>query len=161
ENDDHPPHDVMKAQKLMADVYNAIRANPVLWNSTLLVILYDEHGGFYDHVGPPAAIPPGPSQAGWEYTFARPGIPVPAPLVSPYVKRGFDSTQFDHTSLLKYLTEKWDLAPLGDRVGSPKTKSIGPLIQHSPPRTDTLEKIVLTQEQLTPPDPDLEEEAAV
>ena len=50
ENDDHPPHDVMKAQKFLAEVYNAIRANADLWNSTLLVVLYDEHGGFYDHV---------------------------------------------------------------------------------------------------------------
>ncbi|MDA4120157.1 MAG: phospholipase, partial [Thaumarchaeota archaeon] len=50
ENDDHPPHDIMKAQKLLADVYNAIRSNERLWDSTLLVVLYDEHGGFYDHV---------------------------------------------------------------------------------------------------------------
>src|SRR5262249_23179348 len=48
ENDDHPPHDVMKAQKLMADVYNALRSNQKLWQATLLVVVYDEHGGFYD-----------------------------------------------------------------------------------------------------------------
>ena len=58
ENDDHPPHDVMKAQKLMADVYNAIRSNAELWNSTLLVVLYDEDGGFFDQVDPPNAVSP-------------------------------------------------------------------------------------------------------
>ena len=43
ENDDHPPHDVMKAEKLVADVYNALRANDALWRQTLLVVFYDEH----------------------------------------------------------------------------------------------------------------------
>jgi phospholipase C len=49
-NDDHAPHSLMNGQKLIADVYNAVRANEELWNSSLIVITYDEHGGFYDHV---------------------------------------------------------------------------------------------------------------
>src|SRR5712692_1196474 len=53
QNDDHPPHNVIKGEKLIADVYNALRANDELWNSSLLVVLFDEHGGFYDHVPPP------------------------------------------------------------------------------------------------------------
>jgi len=58
QNDDHPPHNVMKSQKLIADIYNAIRTNTELWESSLLVINYDEHGGFFDHVIPPKTIPP-------------------------------------------------------------------------------------------------------
>ena len=58
ENDDHPPHNIMKGEKFIADVYNAIRSNPDLWNSTLLVVSFDEHGGFYDHVTPPGAVAP-------------------------------------------------------------------------------------------------------
>jgi phospholipase C len=61
ENDDHPPHDIMRSQKLIADVYNALRANDPLWKSTLLIVFYDEHGGFFDHIEPPAATPPGRS----------------------------------------------------------------------------------------------------
>src|SRR5690348_5070857 len=57
QNDDHPPHNVMKAEKLIADVYNALRTSPQ-WEETLLVVAYDEHGGFYDHVPPPAAVAP-------------------------------------------------------------------------------------------------------
>ena len=57
QNDDHPPHATGRAQRLLAKVYNAIRANEPLWESTLLVVLYDEHGGFYDHVVPPDAAP--------------------------------------------------------------------------------------------------------
>jgi phospholipase C len=160
ENDDHPPHDVMKAQQLLADVYNALRANAGLWEATLLVVLYDEHGGFFDHVEPPTAVPPSPPEPDWEYSFDRLGVRVPALLVSPWVRRGFDPTPFDHTSLLKYLTEKWGLGPLGDRVASPKTNSIGPLLQEARPRTDTVARIELTPEQKQSPDPDLEEEAA-
>jgi phospholipase C len=160
ENDDHPPHDVMKAQKLLADVYNALRQKAGLWESTLLVVLYDEHGGFYDHVEPPAAVPPGPPEPSWEYTFDRLGVRVPAVLVSPHVKRGFDGTPFDHTSLLRYLTEKWGLGPLGNRVASPATNSIGSLLQADPPGGDTVEKLELTEDQLRSPNPDLEAEAA-
>ena len=58
QNDDHPPHTTLRAQALLGSVYNALRQNDRLWNSTLLVALYDEHGGFYDHVPPPAAVPP-------------------------------------------------------------------------------------------------------
>lgn len=147
----------MKAQKLLADIYNAILGNPTLWASALLVVLYDEHGGFYDHVEPPAAVPPSPPQPDWEYGFDRLGVRVPALLVSPWVRRGFDSTTFDHTSLLSYLTEKWALGPLGDRTA--QANSIGPLISEARPRADTVEKIELTQDRLRPPSPDLEEEA--
>ena len=51
-NDQHPDHDVAEGETLILDVYNAIRNNPV-WNSTVLLVLYDEHGGLYDHVPPP------------------------------------------------------------------------------------------------------------
>jgi phospholipase C len=156
ENDDHSPHDVMKAQKLLADMYNAVRANPELWASTLLVVLYDEHGGFYDHAEPPAAVPPDDHYE--EYTFDRLGIRVPALLVSPWVGQGFDATVFDHTSLLKYLIDKWCLGLLGNRTA--QATSIGKLVSRQAPRTATVEKIVLTPNQLRPPRPDLEEEAA-
>jgi phospholipase C len=156
ENDDHPPHDVMKAQKLMADVYNALRANDGLWASTLLVVVYDEHGGFFDHVESPNAVPPSSPQPNWEYSFNRLGIRVPALLISPWVKQGFDHTTFDHTSLLKYLAEKWSLGSLGDRTA--QANSIGTLTKKEP-RAVSPNPIGLTPDQLRPPNPDLEEKA--
>jgi phospholipase C len=156
QNDDHPPHDVMKAQKLIADVYNALRANAGLWAESLLVVFYDEHGGFFDHVPPPAAVPPDDHRR--EYTFDRLGVRVPALLVSPWAARGVVPTTFDHTSLLKYLTEKWSLGPLGRRVQS--ARSIGEALRTAgPPRADTVARIELTADQLRPPDPDVEQEA--
>jgi Phosphoesterase family. len=56
-NDQHPPHHVGMGEDLIAEVYNALRSAPT-WEKTLLVIVYDEHGGNYDHVPPPKAVPP-------------------------------------------------------------------------------------------------------
>ena len=156
ENDDHPPHDIMRAQKLIADVYNGLRANADLFESTLLVIVYDEHGGFFDHVVPPLAIPPDEHRE--EYTFDQYGVRVPAVLVSPWVKRGYDSTLFDHTSVLKYLIEKWNLQPLGHRTAT--ANSIGRLIERfASPREDTVQSITLSPDQLRPPNQKLESQA--
>jgi phospholipase C len=155
QNDDHPPHDVMRAEKLIADVYNAIRANDPLWKSTLLIVMFDEHGGFYDHVVPPPAVPPDDAQPS-EYTFDQLGVRVPAILVSPWVAADVVHTQFDHTSVLRYLIEKWRLGALGRRASG--ANSIGSVISKTAREID-LRRIDLTPDQLIPPDPKKEEEA--
>jgi phospholipase C len=134
QNDDHPPSDVRRGEELVADVYDALRANEELWPSTLLVLLFDEHGGFYDHVLPPAAVPPDGHVE--EYTFDRYGVRVPALLISPWVERSVVTTAFDHTSLLRYLSDKHRLRPLGRRVA--QVASFAPeLLRLDAPRTDT------------------------
>jgi phospholipase C len=155
QNDAHPPHDIMKSEKLIADVYNALRANEELWQSTLLIVMFDEHGGFYDHAVPPSATPPDNSTPA-EYTFNQLGVRVPALLVSPWTSARVDHTQFDHTSVLKYLTEKWSLGTLGKRVAEANSIA-GALCSSS--REVELKRITLTQDQLSPPDPKKEEEA--
>ena len=154
QSDDHPPHDIMRAEKLIADVYNALRGNEELWSSTLLVVFYDEHGGFYDHVQPPKADPPDGHNE--EYTFDQLGVRVPAILASPWVERGVEPTQFDHTSVLKYLIDKWQLGPLGKRAEGATSIAVA-LRQNQ--RTDTIPRIQMTPEQLIPPDIDAEEKA--
>jgi phospholipase C len=148
QNDDHPPHDVTRAQELLASIYNAIRANEKLWLSTLLVVLYDEHGGFYDHVTPPEAVSPD-GLDGEGFDFKKLGVRVPAILVSPWVDKGrvFGSSeglQFDHTSLLKYLGEKdgWNLDPLTERVRA--AESVASFIRTTGlPRLDTPATIIM------------------
>lgn len=135
QNDDHPPHTTLRAQALLGNVYNALRQNDRLWNSTLLVVLYDEHGGFYDHVPPPSAVPPDGHTLP-NFSFDRLGVRVPALLVSPWAERTIIKTEFDHTSLLKYLAEKWNLGPLTNRMA--KAQSFGSAIRTTgETRTDT------------------------
>jgi phospholipase C len=93
-SDQRPDHNVQAGEFFIASVYNAIRGNPNLWESTALLIVYDGHGGIYDHVIPPQCAPDGyvaPPTAtgtGEPFAFDRLGIRVPAILVSPWVLRG-------------------------------------------------------------------------
>jgi phospholipase C len=115
ENDQHPPQDIMRGDLMVAEVFNALLANQTLFEQTLLVVLYDEHGGFYDHVSPPATVAPDGNTN--TFAFDRLGVRVPAILVSPWLDRGFISTAFDHTSILKMATQLWPgVQPLGART---------------------------------------------
>jgi phospholipase C len=105
-NDDHPPSDIRKGQRLVADVYNLLLESPV-WDKTLLVITYDEHGGFYDHVVPPDAEDDYPH-------LARHGVRVPAIIVSPWVApQSVSHTLFDHTSIIKTILLRFCRQPDG------------------------------------------------
>jgi phospholipase C len=118
-NDAHPPHDIVDCDALVGKVYNTLRSNEALWKTTLLIVLFDEHGGFYDRVTPPPAVPPDHHQE--EYTFDRLGVRVPAILVSPYVASDVCSRVFDHTSMLRYLKKLWGLGDLGARTAAAQT----------------------------------------
>jgi len=93
-SDQHPDHDVREGERFIASVYSAIKANPQLWESTALLVTYDEHGGTYDHVPPPPCPPdgfvaqPADTGTGMPFRFDRLGVRVPAVLVSPWVVRG-------------------------------------------------------------------------
>jgi phospholipase C len=106
-NDQHPPHDVQLGEHLIADVYEQLRDSQY-WNQALLVILYDEHGGIYDHMPPPSTVnPDGKVSTDPPFDFTRLGLRVPAVLVSPRIARGtVDSeTVYDHTSLVATVKE--------------------------------------------------------
>lgn len=119
--DDHPPHHPVLAQRTAAYLVNALVNSPS-WSKSLLVIVYDEHGGFFDHVKPP--LSPESGTSGPEK--ASLGVRVPAILVSPYVKQKYCShTLFDHTSFLKTVMERWALTlPDSPRVNNAATTSL-------------------------------------
>jgi phospholipase C len=99
-NDDHPPSDVMEGQELVLRVYNALATSPQ-WDKTMLIVTYDEHGGFHDHVPPPEAPDDDPQ-------MRRYGIRVPALIVSPLIEPGSVShTLFDHTSIIKTILTRF------------------------------------------------------
>lgn len=119
-NSQHPNYDVAAGEQLIHDTYYAVRNGPN-WASSLLIITYDEHGGCYDHVAPPAdATPPGDGTIGeFGFDFTRFGLRVPAVLVSPLIApgtvyRAAEGT-IDHTSVLKTIQERWGAAPLTAR----------------------------------------------
>jgi phospholipase C len=93
-SDQHLDHNVQEGERFIANTYNAIRTNNELWKTTALLIVYDGHGGIYDHVVPPACTPDGyvapADRTGTNLPFAfdRLGVRVPAILVSPYIPRG-------------------------------------------------------------------------
>jgi len=101
-NDDHPPADIKAGQALTLEVYEALR-NSRLWEDTVLIVVYDEHGGFYDHVTPPPASP------GSE--FATLGVRVPALVIGPRVRRGVSHQTFDHTTLISTILRRFAADP--------------------------------------------------
>jgi phospholipase C len=106
--DDHPPTSIAGGQAFLWEVYLALSSDPARWAKTAMVVTYDEHGGFFDHVQPlPVSTPP---PSGASYTpFISTGVRVPTMIVSPMVPAGgVFSNPFDHTSILKFLGEKWN-----------------------------------------------------
>ncbi|XP_024523628.1 non-specific phospholipase C1 [Selaginella moellendorffii] len=110
-NDDHPSHDVAEGQKFIKEVYETLRSSPQ-WNETLLVITYDEHGGFFDHVSTPMDNVPNPDglRGGDDdhFNFDRLGVRVPAIFVSPWIDKGTvihrpngptKDSQYEHSSI--------------------------------------------------------------
>jgi phospholipase C len=111
--DDHPPHHPMLGQEFIASVYAALASSPH-WESTLLVITYDEHGGFFDHVSPPTVTDDRAAEG-----FDQLGFRVPTLVVGPYVKKGHVSSVVrDHTSALKHLEGMFGLEPLTTRTSA-------------------------------------------
>ena len=120
ESDEHPPANVQVGEKFTHDVMQALVKSPN-WSSSAMFLTYDEHGGFYDHVAPPAApkpdniapmLQPGDAPG----AFDRYGIRVPALVISPYAKKHFVShTVYDHTSILHFIETRFGLPTLTKR----------------------------------------------
>jgi phospholipase C len=108
--DDHPHADIRNGQVFLNEIYNAVVNSPN-WPNTVLVITYDEWGGFYEHVPPPTApIPPASAAAGDR--DGRLGFRVPAFIISPWSSAAVNHTAFDHCSILKMIEWRWHIEPL-------------------------------------------------
>jgi phospholipase C len=108
-NDNHAPLPMQPGERFVQAIYEALTSNPARWAKTVLVVTYDEHGGFYDHVSP-MSIPYEPPQ-GEFVGFKTTGVRVPALVVSPLVQPGsVCSAPMDHTSILQFLQERFPRA---------------------------------------------------
>jgi phospholipase C len=135
----HPLDDVTRGEQLIKCTYEAIRHSP-LWETSLLIITWDEHGGFYDHAAPPAAIPPGDTPLKRHnrhgFTFTQYGPRVPAVVISPLIPKNLiDGRVHDHASIPATLEAIFGIPPLTARDSAANDLSI--LATLSRPRTDT------------------------
>lgn len=103
-DNEHPGYaSLQQGQQHVADLVSAVQ-NSAYWKDTAVIITYDEFGGRWDHVAPPVVDRWGP------------GTRIPAIIISPFAKKGFvDHTQYDTTSILKFIETRWGLAPLTTR----------------------------------------------
>jgi phospholipase C len=137
-NDQHPPHDVRLGEYLIAEVYETLRSSR-FWEKSLLIVLYDEHGGFFDRVSPPrsAPNPDGQNSQDPPFDFTRLGIRVPAILVSPLIEKGqVDATPYEHSSVPASIKALFDLPghlTARDKAANTFEKNLS----RSTPRTDT------------------------
>ncbi len=159
-NSMHPLNDIRQGEALVKRVYEALR-NSQFWSDTMLIITFDEHGGFYDHQPPPAAVPPGDdskySNPAYLFPFDRLGVRVPAIVVSAYTRQGTligdapdaPATVFDHSSVLATVEKRFGLDALTnrDRIANtlevainlitPRLLPTEALIKLPPPAADT------------------------
>ncbi len=111
-NDDHPPSDVRAGQELVLRILNALVRSPV-WERTLLIVTYDEHGGFFDHVEPP--VGPVSAEEG-AFNDGRLGFRTPCVIVGPRARRGHVSHfRFDPNSVINLIRWRFGLGALSAR----------------------------------------------
>src|SRR6185503_15273014 len=139
-NDDHPHADIRAGDAFLASVFEALSGGPG-WPGTVLVINYDEWGGFFDHVAPPRVVAPNATDADLVDGQALLGFRVPVVVASPFT-RGDASfprvshTRFDHTSVLKLIEWRHGLAPLGARDASDEIGNLADVLRLDDPRAD-------------------------
>jgi phospholipase C len=142
----HPLNDIRKGEKLVGDLYRILRAS-AYWESVMFLVVFDEHGGFYDHVIPPAAVPTGDDSRyatpGRAFGFDRMGVRVPAIAVSAFTERGTvigstpseGTTLFDHTSIPATLGLRFQMKNLTGRERAAHTLEVA-INRESPRCTD-------------------------
>jgi len=109
-NDDHPHSDIRNGEAFLNSIYEAVVSSPN-WPNTVLVVNFDEWGGFFEHV-PPTATPIPPADAALGSDGLR-GFRVPALVISPFSRRGYVAHElYDHTSVLRMIEWRWNLRPL-------------------------------------------------
>lgn len=119
-NDDHPHSDIRNGDAFLSQVFHAVSTGPK-WAGTVLVVTFDEWGGFFEHVAPPRVIAPNNLDTNLVNGEALLGFRVPTVIASPFTRGAnkVDSTVYDHTAALKLIEWRWSLSPLTLRDASP------------------------------------------
>ncbi len=147
ESDQHPFADVRVGDKFLADVFHAVRSSPQ-WNRSVLVVTYDEWGGFFDHVTPPTVVDDtdpasvdhrcGVDGCGGPPDYRQLGFRVPCIVVSPFAAAGpVHGGPYEHTSILRLIEWRWQLQPLTARDANAKNLADALDFGHVNPVPDT------------------------
>ncbi|MGK4568588.1 alkaline phosphatase family protein [Flavobacterium sp. 3HN19-14] len=138
----HPMDGTYQGELLIKQTYEALRNSP-LWESSVLIVVYDEHGGFYDSVAPGNAQPPDDGQAlysQYNFDFTKYGVRVPAMVISPFIaKNTVSKTVYDHSSVIATLNALFSQGQLTDRDGS--ASDLLSILNLSEARTDCPKKL--------------------
>jgi len=157
-NSMHPQDNVNAGDGLVKEIYETLR-NSDLWQDTMLVITFDEHGGFFDHVPPPAAVPTGDDASyanpAHSFGFILYGVRWPPFFFSPYTQKGRligsdpndPATRFDHTSILATVEKRFGLQPLTARDRVANTLEVA--LNLDTPRTDAPTTLQVASNALT------------
>lgn len=144
--DQHAPSGVDNGEEFLMQVYNAVSNSPSFWQGALLIVDYDEHGGFFDHVSPPMIPTAAPQNATYTEGFISLGVRTPGCVISPFVQQGYVSKALlDHTSVLKLLGEKFGNGSYSDLVDSRPVQSLSTVLNFDNPITDPLSAPSLQQ----------------
>ncbi|MGE0403400.1 MAG: alkaline phosphatase family protein [Kofleriaceae bacterium] len=136
-------------ERLVHSIYDTLRANPKVFEKTVFIITFDEHGGFYDHVHPPGTVNPGTEKWKGRFDFDLLGVRVPTLVISPWIAReSIDDTVYDHTTLVQ--TVRTRFAPKQPPLTNRDKKAIPLALHHL--LTDTLRKDLPKTRPLTTPE---------
>jgi phospholipase C len=136
---EHPLDDVTRGETLIKATYEAVRNSPI-WSSSLIIITWDEHGGFYDHLPPSAAVAPGDTASDddnnqYGFTFEQYGPRVPAVVISPLIPPNLiDHRLYDHSSIPATVEACFGLSPMTQR--DTNAHNVMTLATLSTPRAD-------------------------
>ena len=138
--DDHPFADIRNGDAFLSQTYHAL-VNSSCWPNSVLVITFDEWGGFFDHVSPPRVIAPNAIDTDVVDGRALLGMRVPTVIASPFsmgstLSSRVNSTVFDHTSVLKLIEWRWNLKPLTARDASAEIGNLASALDLANPRTE-------------------------
>ena len=147
-NDDHPCHDIALGERLLKDTYEAVRASPK-WNETVMIVTYDDPGGWYDHAGVPVNVPAPDNETSCpdDTDFTWMGARVPTLLISPWVEKGrvihkpdgpFPDSVYEHSSIPASLKDIFGLPNFLTKRDAWAGSFLSELTLSSP-RKDTIE----------------------
>eukprot|EP01088_Endostelium_zonatum_P019080 TRINITY_DN640_c0_g1_i1.p1 TRINITY_DN640_c0_g1~~TRINITY_DN640_c0_g1_i1.p1 ORF type:complete len:552 (-),score=156.46 TRINITY_DN640_c0_g1_i1:36-1691(-) len=156
-SDEHPTHDVILGEHLLAHVYNTLRHSTV-WNQSAIIVTFDEHGGFFDHVPPPQHNIPVPDnsttpEGQFPFDWKRLGVRVPTIVISPWVNKGVvvhsagGNSEYEHSSIAATMKKMFGLKSFLTKRDEWAASFEGIFEGRKEPRTDCPETIPVPEEK--------------